>query len=130
MRYLTLNEVLELHRRLIERYGGSAGIHDLGALESALAQPRMTFGGEELYPTIVEKAAALGFALIKNHPFVDGNKRTGHAAMETFLVLNGFEIDAPVDEQEKIILQVASGELKREAFTGWLRARIVEKKND
>ena len=130
MRYLTLNEVLELHRRLIERYGGSAGIHDLGALESALAQPRMTFGDEELYPTIVEKTAALGFALIKNHPFIDGNKRTGHAAMETFLVLNGFEIDAPVDEQEKIILQVASGELKREAFTGWLRARIVEKKND
>lgn len=130
MRYLTFNEALELHRRLIERYGGSVGIHDLGALESALAQPRMTFGGEELYPTIVEKAAALGFALIKNHPFVDGNKRTGHAAMETFLVLNGFEIDASVDEQEKVILQVAAGELKREAFTGWLRAHIVEKKND
>ncbi len=79
MRYLTLNEVLDLHLHLIERYGGSTGIHDLGALESALAQPRMTFGGEELYPTIVEKAAALGFVLIKNHPFVDGNKRTGHA---------------------------------------------------
>ena len=130
MRYLTLNEVLELHLHLIERYGGSAGIHDLGALESALAQPRMTFGGEELYPTIVEKAAALGFVLIKNHPFVDGNKRTGHAAMELFLVLNGFEIDASVDEQEKVILQVASGESKREAFTDWLRAYIVEKKND
>ena len=130
MRYLILNEVLELHRRLIERYGGSADIHDLGALESALAQPRMTFGGEELYPTIVEKAAALGFVLIKNHPFVDGNKRTGHAAMETFLVLNGFEIDAPVDEQEKVILQVASGELKREAFTRWLRTHIIEKRND
>ena len=130
MRYLTLNEVLELHRRLIERYGGSAGIHHLGALESALAQPRMTFGGEELYPTILEKAAALGFALIKNHPFVDGNKRTGHAAMETFLVLNGFEIDAPVDAQEKVILQVASGELERGEFTEWLRSHIVEKKND
>ena len=130
MRYLTLNEVLELHRRLVERYGGSAGIHDLGALESALAQPRMTFGGEELYPTIVEKAAALGSVLIKNHPFVDGNKRTGHAAMETFLVLNGFEIEAPVDEQEEVILQVASGELRREVFTGWLRTHIVEKKND
>jgi death-on-curing protein len=130
MRYLTLNKVLELHIRLIERYGGSAGIHDLGALESALTQPRMTFGGEELYPTIAEKAAALGFALIKNHPFVDGNKRTGHAAMEIFLVLNGFEIDASVDEQEKVILQVASGESKREAFTDWLRPHIVEKKND
>ena len=130
MRYLTLNEVLELHRRLIERYGGSAGIHDLGALESALAQPRMTFGGEELYPTIVEKAAALGFALIKNHPFVDGNKRTGHAAMETFLILNGFEMDASVDEQEQVILQVACGELGRGEFTEWLRGHIVTKKND
>ena len=130
MRYLTLNEVLELHRRLIEPYGGSAGIHDLGALESALAQPRMTFGGEELYPTIVEKAAALGFVLIKNHPFVDGNKRTGHAAMETFLILNGFEMDASVDEQEQVVLQIASGELRRGEFTEWLRNHIVEKKND
>ncbi len=86
MRYLTLNEVLELYRRILEQSGGSMGIHDLGALQSALAQPRMTFGGEELYPAIVEKASALGLFLIKNHPFVDGNKRTGHAVMETFLV--------------------------------------------
>jgi len=127
MRYLTLSEVFEIYRRIMERSGGTVGIHSLGALESALAQPHLTFGGEELYPTIVEKAAALGFSLIKNHPFVDGNKRTGHAAMETFLFLNGFEIDAAVDEQEQVILQVASGELGREAFTDWLRARIVEK---
>ncbi len=125
MRYLTLNEVLELYRRIVEQSGGSMGIHDLGALESALAQPRMTFGGKELYPTIVEKASALGFSLIKNHPFVDSNKRTGHAAMETFLVLNGFEIDAPVDEQERIILQVASGEMGRDEFTEWLRGCTV-----
>lgn len=127
MRYLTLSEAFEIYRRIMERSGGTVGIHSLGALESALAQPRLTFGGEELYLTIVEKAAALGFSLIKNHPFVDGNKRTGHAAMETFLFLNGFEIDAAVDEQEQVILQVASGELGREAFTDWLRARIVEK---
>jgi death-on-curing protein len=98
MRYLTLGEVLELYHRIIRQSGGSQGIRDLGALESALAQPRMTFGNQELYPTVVEKASALGFSLIKNPPFVDGNKRTGHAAMETFLVLNGFEIDASVDE--------------------------------
>lgn len=73
-----------------------------------MAQPQITFDGEELYPTLVEKASALGFALIKNHPFMDGNKRTGHAAMEVFLVLNGFEIDASVDEQEQIILSVAA----------------------
>lgn len=127
MRYLTLNEILELYQRIMEQSGGSAGIHNLDALESALAQPRMTFGGEELYTTLVEKTAALGFSLIKNHPFVDGNKRTGHAAMETFLVLNGYEIDAAVDEQEKVILQVASGELGREEFTDWLRNHVLEK---
>ena len=82
MRYLTLNEVLELYRQVMARTGGAEGIHDLNGLDSAIAQPRMTFGGEELYPTIVEKASALGFSLIMNHPFVDGNKRAGHAAME------------------------------------------------
>jgi death on curing protein len=100
----------------------------LPALESALAQLRMTFGGEDLYPTLVEKAAALGYSLIANHPFVDGNKRTGHAAMEVFLMLNGCEIQASVDEQERVILQVAAGEMKREGFTEWLRghARATE----
>jgi death-on-curing protein len=128
VRYLTLNEALELYHRVMEQTGGSMGVHNLGALESALAQPRMSFGGEELYPTIVEKASALGFSLIKNHPFVDGNKRTGHAAMEVFLVLNGYEIDATVDEQEQVILQVAAGETGREEFTNWLRSHITEKK--
>lgn len=127
MRYLTLGEVLELYHRIIRQSGGSQGIRDLGALESALAQPRMTFGNQELYPTVVEKASALGFSLIKNHPFVDGNKRTGHAAMETFLVLNGFELDASVDEQEQIILQVASGELESDEFTAWLSGHVVRK---
>ena len=87
----------------------------------------MTFGGEELYPTVVEKASALGFSLVKNHPFVDGNKRIGHAAMEVFLLLNGFEIEATVDEQEEVILQLASGKLGRDEFTEWLREHIVEK---
>ena len=125
MRYLTLSEVLELYYRVMEQSGGAIGIRDLNGLESALAQPRMTFGGQELYPTLVEKAAALGFSLIRNYPFVDGNKRIGHAAMETFLALNGYEIEASVDEQERVILQVASGETDREAFTKWLRAHIV-----
>ncbi|WYL96504.1 MAG: type II toxin-antitoxin system death-on-curing family toxin [Gloeotrichia echinulata IR180] len=127
MRYLTLKEVLELYHRLIEHSGGSAGISNIGGLESALAQPCMTFGGEELYPTIIKKASALGFSLIKNHPFIDGNKRIGHAAMEVFLVLNGFEIDATVDEQEEVILQLAAGELGRDEFTEWLRSHIIPK---
>jgi death-on-curing protein len=127
MRYLTLKEILELHRRIIQQSGGLTGIREVGMLESALAQPQMTFGGEELYPTIVEKASALSFSLIKNHPFLDGNKRIGHAAMETFLVLNGHELDALVDEQEQVILKVASGELGRDSLTDWLRAHIIEK---
>jgi death on curing protein len=120
MRFLTLIEVLELHRRVIEQSGGAFGIRDVGLLESAIAQPRMTFGGKELYPSLLEKAAALGFSVIMNHPFVDGNKRTGHAATETFLILNRMEISVSVDEQECIVLGIASGELGREAFVEWL----------
>lgn len=121
IRYLTLIEILELHRRILEQSGGASGIRDMGSLESALSQPRMTFGGEDLYPSVLEKAAALGFSIIMNHPFVDGNKRTGHAATETFLVLNGLEINASVDEQEGMVLTIASGKLEREIFVEWLQ---------
>ncbi|WP_310429468.1 type II toxin-antitoxin system death-on-curing family toxin [Chamaesiphon sp. VAR_48_metabat_135_sub] len=124
IRYLTLAEVIELHRGILEQVAGNGGIRELGALESALAQPRMTFGGEELYPTIIEKASALGFSIVMNHPFVDGNKRAGHAAMETFLVLNRLEIKAMVDQQEQVILALAAGELERDAFTNWLRQNV------
>jgi death-on-curing protein len=127
MRYLSLKEVLELHRLLLEQTGGLAGVRDLGLLESAVAQPLMSFGEQELYPTIVEKAAALGFSLIKSHPFNDGNKRIGHAALETFLVLNGYEVDAPVDEQERVIMSVAAGEMGRDDFVDWLRAHVIER---
>jgi death on curing protein len=127
VRYLTLSEVLEVHRQVMAQTGGAEGLMHLPALESALAQPQMTFGGEELYPTLVDKAAALGYALIKNHPFLDGNKRTGHAAMEVFLVLNGYEIRAAIDEQEHIILQVAASEIDREEFTTWLRTHVIAK---
>jgi death-on-curing protein len=125
MRYLTLPEVLELHRRIIQQSGGASGVHNLNGLESALAQPRMTFDGQELYPTVADKASALGFSLLKNHPFVDGTKRTGHAAMEVFLVLNGFEIRSLVDEQEQVVLNVASSAWDRDAFTDWLRSHIA-----
>ncbi len=120
MRYLSLPEVLELHRRLIDVTGGSRGLRDLGALESAISQPHATFGGSELYPDILTKATALGFSLVMNHPFIDGNKRVGHASMETMLLLNGYEIDAAVDEQEQVILTLAAGELERQAFVDWL----------
>lgn len=124
MRYLVISEVFEIHFRVMQQSGGLMGVRDLGALESALAQPRMTFGGAELYPTLAEKAAALGFALVKNHPFVDGNKRTGHAAMEICLVLNGHQINARVDEQFDIIMALAGGTLTRDEFVAWLKGHV------
>lgn len=122
--YLSFLQILELHRQVIEKSGGASGIRELNLLKSAIAQPMMTFGGNELYPSLPEKASALGFSLIMNHPFIDGNKRIGHAAMDLFLVLNGQEIVAPVDEQERIILAVASGQWDRDALLYWLKDHI------
>ena len=100
------------------------GIADLGLIESSLAQPRATFEGQELYPDLASKAAILGFGLITNHGFTDGNKRIGHAAMEAFLMLNGWEIRCNVDAQERIVLDVAAGQCSREVFTHWLAGHL------
>ena len=124
MRYLTLGEVVDLHRAVIEATGGASGIRDLGALESALAQPKASFSGIDLHASISAKAAALCFSLVMNHPFLDGNKRAGHAATETFLMLNGSQIDATVDEQERLMLDLASGQVTREQLTAWLDAHL------
>jgi len=124
MRYLTISEILQMYRFVMETSGGTFGVFSLDMLESSIAQPRATFGGKELYPTVVEKAAALGFSLIMNHPFVDGNKRIGHAAMEVFLVMNGYEIVASVGEQEGIVLHLAAGKIDRDAFVRWLKQHI------
>jgi len=97
---LNLEQVLYLQQRLIEQSGGAHGVRDQAGLESALAQPSMSFAGEDLYPDLIAKAAALGFSLVSHHPFVDGNKRIGHAAMEVMLLMNGFEIHAEFDNQE------------------------------
>jgi len=124
MRYLTLGEVVALHRGVIHATGGATGIRDLAALESAVARPRATFGGDDLYRDVIEKAAVLCFSLVMGHPFMDGNKRAGHAAMETFLVLNGRELDSPVDEQERVMLNLAAGRLSRHSFVDWIRDRV------
>jgi len=124
MRYLTLTEVLDLHRRIIEQTGGADGVRDFFGVDSAIAQPQMTFGGGELYPTIESKATALCFSLVMNHPFVDGNKRIGHAAMETFLVMNGYELVANVEDAENVILTLAAGKLSREELLEWVTSRI------
>lgn len=127
IRYLTLPELLELHRQVMAASGGAVVIRSLEGLESALAQPRITFSGQEVYPTIAEKASALAFSLVKDHPFRDGNKRTGHAAMEVFLLLNGYKLHASIDEQEQIMLRLASGTLERDAFTKWVSSHILRK---
>ena len=123
-RYLSLAEVLKLHDLIIAESGGSDGLRDLGLLESALGQSRQTFGGEDLYPSLASKAAALGFSLIMNHPFVDGNKRVGHAASEALLMLNGFELIAEVDEAEAEILAMAAGRRNREEFQEWIEEHV------
>ena len=124
MRYLALGEVIALHRAILEDSGGASGIRDLGALESALAQPRATFDGVDLHASLHAKAAALGFSLASNHPFLDGNKRVAHAAMEVFLLLNGYEIVGSVDEQERLMLDLASGSVRREQLAEWLEAHL------
>lgn len=130
IRYLTLEEVLDLHRLALEQSGGLGGVRDLGGLDSALAQPQMAFGGQDLYPSLAEKAAALGFSLVCNHPFMDGNKRVGHAAMETFLVLNGWELVAGIDDQEQVMLQLAAGTLKRDEFGAWVQSHLQKRPAD
>ena len=114
-----------MYEAVIDSSGGSLGIRDVGTLKSAIIQPRLTYDQSDLYPDIISKAAALCFSLVMNHPFIDGNKRVGHAAMETFLILNGIEIKATVDEQERIILDLASGHLTREEFSAWLKEHVI-----
>jgi death on curing protein len=126
MRYLTVGEVIELHRLIIAATGGAAGVRDLGALQSAVAQPRMSYGGADLYHGLAEKSAALCFSLVMGHPFVDGNKRVAHAAMETFLVLNGFELNAPVEVQEELFLSLAGGTVSRGELVAWIKAHVTK----
>lgn len=124
-RYPTADQVKALHALVLERSGGSPGLRDEGALEAAEAQPQASFGGEDLYPSLAEKAAALAYALVQNHAFIDGNKRIGHAAMEVFLLLNGYEITATVDDQEALFLSLAAGEVSREALATWIAEHVV-----
>jgi death-on-curing protein len=124
MRYLTLGEVVALHRAIIDTSGGASGVRDLAALESALAQPRASFAGSDLHPSIAAKAAALGRSLALNHRFHDGNKRVAHAAMEVFLLLNGYELFADVDQQERLMLDLAAGQIDRESLEAWLLEHI------
>ena len=115
--FLTLDEVLEIHRQQIETYGGAEGLRDAAALESAAAMPAATFGGEFLHSSIPAMAAAYLFHLCQNHAFVDGNKRTGANAAITFLLMNDWEPEFSEDELVRVVLDVASGTIPKAALT-------------
>ncbi|HWB21085.1 MAG TPA: type II toxin-antitoxin system death-on-curing family toxin [Phycisphaerales bacterium] len=126
-RFLTVDDVLRLHVIAIQDQGGDPTVRDLKLLESAVAQPAQVFEGQFLHADIPEMAAAYAFHICKNHPFIDGNKRAGVAAMIAFLSDNGWKFEAHVDEAEAAILQLASSPLSKQAFTEWLRKHIREK---
>lgn len=124
--YLSREEVIALHSAIVEASGEPPGFRDAGRLEASIAVQWHTFGGEDLYPTVVDKAAALGFCIVVGQPFIQGNKRTGHAAMESLLITNGYELRASVDEQEAVILAVAYPAMGLESFTAWLYGVVFE----
>ena len=120
MKTLSKNQVTALHSALIREFGGIDGILDEGLLESALAAPFQTFGGEPVYPSLQAKAAQLGFGLIRNHPFVDGNKRIGAHTMLVFLAVNGIELRYEQQELIDIDLSVAAGQIDRQGLLQWI----------
>lgn len=123
-RFLSVEDVLALHAIAIEDQGGDASLRDRPLLESAVATPSQTFGGEFLHSDIPAMAAAYAFHICKNHPFVDGNKRAAAAAMIAFLSDNGWRFDAAVDDAERVFLGLAAGALSKEQFTNWARTQM------
>ena len=119
--YVSIGQVLAIHAILIENFGGSDGVRDIGLVESALARPQASFGGYDAYPTLFEKAAVLMQGLIKNHGFVDGNKRTGTAVMSIFIKLNDHKLHVNDQQLEDLAVEVAEDELDLEALTTWLK---------
>lgn len=120
MKKLSKEQIICLHDALIDATGGSGGLRDEGLLESALNAPFQVFGDTESFPSIQQKAARLGFGLIQNHAFVDGNKRIGTHAMLVFLELNGIVLDYTQDELSGMILSVAADRLSLEGMTKWI----------
>ncbi len=123
MRFLNLAEVLEIHKDQIARYGGMSGVRDIELLKSAIGMPPASYAGEYLHTDIYEMAAAYLFHIVKNHPFIDGNKRVGIAAPLVFLLLNGFELDAPEDDVAEMVIDVASGKLSKSETALFIRKR-------
>jgi death-on-curing protein len=122
--FLTLQEIIEIHRDQIERYGGSLGVRDFGLLQSAVAMPMAQFGGEFLHSDVFEMAAAYLFHIVQNHPFIDGNKRVGAVAADVFLSMNGMQLIAPEDDYAEFVLAVAKGQLKKAAIAEFFRTNV------
>ncbi|HNR30805.1 MAG TPA: type II toxin-antitoxin system death-on-curing family toxin [Candidatus Hydrogenedentes bacterium] len=123
--FLSLDEVLFFHREQIARYGGTEGVRDLGLLQSALAQPQAMLGGEYLHADTFEMAAAYLFHIVRNHPFVDANKRVGLEAALAFLELNGFSIVVDQEALADMVLSVAEGRLDKAGIAEFLRAHAA-----
>lgn len=118
-------EVLSIHEILIEKFGGSNGVRDMALLESALARPFSTFDGNELYPTSFEKAAALVESILINHPFVDGNKRTGYVLMRFLLLKGNVDVNATQDEKYDFVIGITTGDFRIDNITNWLKNNLV-----
>lgn len=125
-KFISLDEVLELHADQISSFGGTPGVRDEGLLDSALAQPQATFGGQFLHPTISEQAAAYLYHIAMNHPFIDGNKRTAFAVMDTFLRLNGCALNLTDDRAYDLVMRVARGTMTKEELSTEFESCIVE----
>ncbi|MEX2477906.1 MAG: type II toxin-antitoxin system death-on-curing family toxin [Gracilimonas sp.] len=121
MKFLEKEIILKFHEDQIDLYGGKKGIRDEGLLESALAQPQVTFGGEYVHQDLFEMAAAYGYHICKNHPFFDGNKRTALIAIYTFLYVNGYKITADKKSLYAIIIDLASGKVEKEELAEYLK---------
>lgn len=124
MKMLSKRQILLLHSMLVAQSGGMDGLRDEGLLDAAINMPLQTFGGQELYPTILEKAARLGYGLIRNHPFLDGNKRIGTHAMLVFLDINNITLSYEDEDLISTILHVAAGAMDCNAFLEWLKAHV------
>ena len=119
--FLGLDEVIELHHDQMKRYGGPNGIRDIDLLKSAIAMPPVSFGGEYLHKNLYEMAAAYLFHIVRNHPFIDGNKRTGAVASVVFLIMNGLELTADEDSFEKLVRSVAEGKTHKTAIAKFFK---------
>ena len=122
---LSKTQILLLHEQLIAETGGSSGLRDEGMLDSALNAPFQTFGGEDVYPSLQQKAARLCFGLVKNHPFLDGNKRIGAHVMLVFLALNGIELQHTQTELSDVILQLAASTIQSSDLLNWILAHQI-----